>query len=461
VNSKELVLEPSSFRDPSGQVFSVGNKVFRKISYSYKENYDMLMGSGLYKELVEKKLLVPHKEIRKKIEGKEDVYKVIAPEVIRFISYPYEWSFGQLKVAAILTLQIQNIALKHGMVLKDASAYNVQFLGAKPVFIDSLSFENYNPGETWVAYRQFCRHFLAPLALMSFIDTRMGKLLSDYIDGIPLDLVSELLPKKSRLKFGLLTHIHLNALSMKVFAGRAEGKSRKKLNKEGLINLVNSLKATTESLEVKTLKTEWSDYYQDTNYKKASFLKKQQMVAEFVGKVKPKMAVDLGANTGVFSQIAAKFGAYTISSDIDSMAVAKNFDSLSKQEEKILPLVLDLTNPSAGIGWRNLERKSFLERCKSNDLVLALALVHHLAITNNLPFEYISDMFKALGKYLIVEFVPKEDSQVIRLLSQREDIFKEYNQKNFEKAFSQHFEVLDKKLIPGTKRSLYLMKRKR
>jgi len=199
--------------------------------------------------------------------------------------------------------------------------------------------------------------------------------------------------------------------------------------------LVNSLKATTESLEVKTLKTEWSDYYQDTNYKKASFLKKQQMVTKFVGKVKPKMAVDLGANTGVFSQIAAKFGAYTISSDIDSMAVAKNFDSLSKQEEKILPLVLDLTNPSAGIGWRNLERKSFLERCKSNDLVLALALVHHLAITNNLPFEYISDMFKALGKYLIVEFVPKEDSQVIRLLSQREDIFKEYNQKNFRKSF--------------------------
>lgn len=455
------MLEPSSFRDPSGQVFSVGDKVLREISYSYRENYDMLMGSGLYKELVEKKLLVPHKEIRKKIKGNEDVYKVISPEVIRFISYPYEWSFGQLKVAAILTLQIQNIALKHGMVLKDASAYNVQFLGPKPVFIDSLSFRKYDPEETWIAYRQFCRHFLAPLALMSFIDTKMGKLLSNYIDGIPLDLVSKLLPKKSRLKFGLLTHIHLNALSMKVFAGKAESKSRKKLSKEGLVNLVNSLKATVENLEVRALKTEWSDYYQDTNYKKASFLKKQQIVAKFVGKVKPKMAVDLGANTGVFSQIAAKSGAYTISSDIDSIAVAKNFDSLSKQEEKILPLVLDLTNPSAGIGWRNLERKSFLERCGSNDLVLALALIHHLAIVNNLPFEYIADMFKALGKYLIVEFVPKKDSQVVRLLSQREDIFKEYNQRNFEEVFGRYFEVLDKKLIPGTKRSLYLMKRKR
>ncbi len=457
---KKIIQEPSSFRDPSGQIFFMDGEIYRKISFSYGENYDMLMKSGLYGELIEKGLLIPHKEIRRKIKGIKDVYKLISPEVIPFISYPYEWSFGQLKAAALLTLQIQNTALKYGMVLKDASAYNIQFLGVKPVFIDTLSFEKYDLGKTWVAYRQFCKHFLAPLALMSLVDIRMSKLLNDYIDGVPLDLTSRLLPKKSRLRFGLLTHIHLNALSMKRFIGEGGDKKRKELSKEGMISIVENLGATVKKLEVGIKITEWSDYYQDTNYKKSSFRKKKRMVTEFVSRVNPKMSLDLGANTGIFSQVMAKFGVYTISSDMDSMAVEKNFNSLSKQEGRILPLVIDLTNPSAGIGWGNLERKSFLERCEPVDLVLALALVHHLAIGNNLPFGHIAEVFKGLGKYLIVEFVPKADSQVVRLLSQREDIFGEYSQENFEKVFGQYFDVLEKKLIQGTKRFLYLMKRK-
>lgn len=458
--SKKLIPESSSFRDPNGQIFYVGGQVYRRVNISYKGNYDMLMRSSLYKELVEKELLVSHKEIRQEIKGVKNAYKVISPKVIPFISYPYEWSFGQLKAAAVLTLEIQSIALKYGMILKDASAYNVQFLGAKPVFVDTLSFEKYDLGEPWIAYRQFCKHFLAPLALMCLVDVRMGKLLSNYIDGVPLDLAARLLPKKSRLRFGLLMHIHFNALSMRVSDGGNRDKDKKKLSKEGMVNVVENLRSTIEKLKVKMEITEWSDYYQATNYKESSFREKKRMVGRFIGKVKPKVVVDLGANTGVFSNIAAKKGAYTISSDMDSMAVAKNYNSLAKQNEKILPLVVDLTNPSAGIGWGNMERKSFLERCEPVDLVLALALVHHLAIGNNLPFGHIAKVFKGVGKYLIVEFVPKTDSQVVRLMSQREDIFEEYSQENFEKVFGQAFDLLDSEPISGTKRFLYLMKRK-
>src|SRR5215216_6396727 len=209
----------ASFRDPSGFLFARDGVLYRQVNRKYEQEYTRLMESGLYDKLVKAGLLVSHVEVDHAPAEAALAYKIIQPERVPFISYPYEWSFGQLKDAALATLSIQRRALKVGMSLKDASAYNIQFVRGKATLIDTLSFEIYKEGQPWVAYRQFCQHFLAPLALMATRDIRLNQLLRVYIDGIPLDLASELLPGKTRLNFGLLTHVHLHASAQKRYSG--------------------------------------------------------------------------------------------------------------------------------------------------------------------------------------------------------------------------------------------------
>lgn len=463
-NSSKTVVkkEPSSFRDPSGFVFYEKGKIYRQINQSYKEDYDYLMSSGLYKSLTKKGLLISHKELFSRSPLTKEGYKIIKPEPVPFISYPYEWCFSQLKDAALATLKIQKISLKFGMSLKDASAYNIQFINGKPVLIDTLSFEKYKEGKPWVAYKQFCQHFLAPLALMTFKDIRLNQLLRIYIDGIPLDLASKLLPFKTWANPSLFTHIHLHAKSQQHFADKREvvKKIKTKMSRRAFLALIESLEKTIRSLNWKGVKTEWGEYYSFTNYSRKAFSQKKKIVNEFLRKARPKTVWDLGANTGEFSRIASKNGAFVVSFDIDPVAVEKNYQWCTKTKEKnILPLLLDLTNPSPDLGWENSERVSLMRRGPA-DAVLALALIHHLAISNNLPFEKIAQFFhKICNQYLIVEFVPKEDSQVQKLLATRVDIFKEYNQPCFIKTFSRYFRILNSSQITQTKRRLFLMKK--
>jgi hypothetical protein len=224
-------LEPGSFRDPAGFLFYLKKKLYRQVNQSYKEDYDLLIDSGLYQKLVEQEALIPHQEVDILFPQPLNGYKVIQPEFIPFISYPYEWSFSQLKDAALTTLKIQKIAFQHGMSLKDSSAFNIQFHMGKPLFIDTLSFEKYKEGEPWVAYRQFCQHFLAPLTLMSRRDIRLGQLLRIYIDGIPLDLAASLLPFSTRLNMSVYMHIVFHGKIQKVGipgSDREPGKSDQK-----------------------------------------------------------------------------------------------------------------------------------------------------------------------------------------------------------------------------------------
>jgi len=201
----------SSFRDPSGFLFTENGTLFRSVGRLYQQNYDHLIQSGLYNKLVADDLLIPHREIQRPAKTTDDTYKIIQPEIVPFISYPYEWCFSQLKDAALALIKIQKRALDCNMILKDASAYNIQFFKGKPILIDTLSFEIYKENQPWVAYRQFCQHFLAPLALMASRDIRLGQLMRIYIDGLPLDLVSGLLPISTWFKPALLSHIHLHA----------------------------------------------------------------------------------------------------------------------------------------------------------------------------------------------------------------------------------------------------------
>jgi len=457
---KEIRLEPSSFRDPEGFLFFYNNQLYRQINQKGKNNFDLLIKSGLYQALIKKQLLIPHTEIDLKFAATKDAYKIIKPQLIPFLSYPYEWSFSQLKDAALLTLEIQKTALKYNMSLKDASAYNIQFIGYKPLFIDTLSFEKYREGEPWIAYRQFCQHFLTPLSLMTEKDPRFNLLLRDFIDGIPLDLASNTLPLISKLKLPLLTHIYLHALNQKRMFNKKVNKNKYKMKKAQMIALIENLKSTIEKMKIKNLKTEWQKYYRFMNYSSKAFEDKKFLVENFLYKIKPQSVIDLGANEGIFSQIASQTEAYTVACDADPFVVEELYLKAKNSKNKfLLPLIIDLTNPSPSLGWKNKERKSFTERAKV-DCVLALALIHHLVISNNLPLDSISQYFASLGKYLIIEFVPKQDSNAQILLQNRKDIFDEYSKEVFEKGFCKHFQILEKKKIKDSKRELYLMKRK-
>ncbi len=445
----------SSFRDPSGFVFWQNGVLLRKINPIYEENFKLFLDSGLYGELVKEGLLISHKHVAP---------DVIQPELIPFISYSYEWAFSQLKDAALLTLKIQKIALSHGMSLKDATNYNVQFLKGKPIFIDTLSFEKLEAGKPWVAYKQFCEQFLAPLALISYVDVKLLQLLIPYMNGIPLELANKLLPLKARINPGVLMHINLHAGSQKKHAdNRAVSGEQRAVSMNALLGIVDSLYNTVSNLKWDYGKTAWSHYGADDyfeSYDKKTLDKKKQIVSEFLESVKPKTTWDLGANTGNYSRIAAEKGISTISLDFDPAVVEQAYQWVREHdEENILPLYLDITNPTPAIGFENNEREALLQRPKP-DVVMALALIHHLAIGANLPLSRLASFFADMSKNLIIEFVPKDDPQTQRLLVSREDVFPDYTQEEFEKEFGIYFLTVKKVPLTNSKRTLYLFKKK-
>lgn len=449
---------PNSFRDPNGFIFKIEKDIYRRITPAGSESYTQLIDSGLYSKLVKKGLLVAHEEVPDPLSLK-DGSKVIKPSKIHFISHPYEWCFSQLKDAALLTLEIQRAAINHGMSLKDASAYNIQFNGCRPLFIDTLSFERFQPERPWGAYKQFCQFFIAPLALMVCRDVRLSSLLKNYIDGIPLDLASKLLNAGTWLRLGLLLHIHLHARAQKRYANSSKNINKNASNYSGQrhLALLDSLSSTVSSLDWIPGKTEWADYYSNTNYSDSAFIEKQKIVEEFLDMIRPKALWDVGGNVGVFSQTASDRGIETLCFDIDPSAIEFNYRlTKERKDAHLLPLVFDLVNPSPGIGWENLERETLLDRGPC-DTVLALALIHHLAISNNLPLIRIASFFAKICTNLIIEFIPKEDSQVVRLLASREDIFPHYTKEAFECEFSKFFEIKDIRAVEGMNRVIYFM----
>jgi hypothetical protein len=453
----------ASFRDPSGFLFERDGVLYRQVNHSYEPQYKQLQSSGLLQELRDASLLIPHEVADVPPLHPELGSLVLQPERVGFISYPYEWCFTQLRDAALLTLDIALRALRHDMTLKDASAYNVQFHKGQAVFIDTLSFEKYQEGSPWVAYRQFCQHFLAPLALMSMTDVSLNQLFRTNIDGVPLALASSLLPFRSRLKLSLLTHIHLHARTQAKYAGAGGSNTAARppeISRHRFQAILDNLQSTVRGLSWKPEGTEWGNYYSDTNYDSDAMLHKQELVRSHLEQSRPRLTWDLGANTGVFSRIAAEVSELTVSFDIDPAAVEKHFIECRRQGiTSVLPLLLDLTNPSAAIGWHHRERDSLLQRGPA-DTALALALVHHLAISNNLPFPHLAAFFADLCTWLIIEFVPKSDSQVQRLLASRQDVFPEYDQEHFEAAFGEFFDIQESTAIRGCERILYRMRRR-
>jgi len=449
----------SFFRDPSGFIFMRDGCVYRQINTIYKENYELLVKSGLYRELADEGLLIPHEEVASANPLPSNAYKIIKPEVVPFISYPYEWSFSQLRDAGLLTIEIQKKALARGMSLKDCSAYNIQFRKGKPVFIDTLSFAAHEEGKPWVAYRQFCQHFLAPLALMSRKDIRLNQLLRIYIDGIPLDLASSLLGIRAKSSISLFIHLYLHAKAQKFFSDKIIPAATGKMKLSSFLGLIDNLESALRKMKLRAKESEWRDYYKESNYTPEALAHKQEIVSGFLDRIHPGVVWDLGSNVGMFSRIAADKAMRVISLDNDPLCVEILYSECRRRgESNILPLVFDITNPSPGIGWENNERITLLERGRP-DAVLALALVHHLAIAHNLPLNTISHFLSQISPWLIIEFVPKDDSQAQRMLAVREDIFSEYCKESFERALSAFFVIQECIQIKHSKRFVYLVSR--
>jgi len=444
----------ASFRDPDGFVFLREGVVYRQINHRGAGDYRRLMESGLYAELTGQRALIAHEEVDLAAPEPDRAFRVIRPRAIPFISHPYEWCFSQLKDAALLTLTIQETALRHGLSLKDASAFNIQFEGARPIHIDTLSFTTADTGPAWIAYRQFCQHFLAPLALMAWREARLGRLLTLYPDGIPLDLACRLLPRRAFWHFHRWLHLWVHNLGQRrAHHFRATGPAASLRQR---LALVDSLRTAVTSLTLRNTPSHWSGYEATLpSYSATARAAKESAVRDLLATVRPGMVWDIGCNTGTFSQIASDQQACVVASDYDHDSIEALYRRLRVQPEtSILPLIVDYTNPTPGTGWAGMERTALLQRGPA-DLVLALAVVHHWALGNNVPLPMIANFLARCTRDLVIEFVPKEDPMSQRLLAAREDVFPDYTRPQFEAAFGRHFELRATVNLPESGRVLY------
>jgi SAM-dependent methyltransferase len=444
-------------------VYRLGGVIYRQVDRSFGDRWDDLVASGLLGRLQAAGLLVHHDLTSRNLAfDPAAAHAVLRPEPIEFISYPYEWSFGMLRDAALLTLEAQAQAAQAGFTLRDASAFNVQFQRGRPILIDTLSFERAEPGAPWVAYRQFCEHFLAPLALMAHRDIRCGLMLRDHLDGIPLDLAMRLLPGRTRLNLGLGSHVHAHARAQRRYADRAVAASTAgsiRLSPLKQAALLDSLRRTVLGLHWEPTGTEWAEYAEHTSYGDPSAASKDSIVRRYLEAVGGSVVWDLGANTGRFSGIAASLGHRVVAWDIDPAATERHYRAVrSAAPRSELALLGDIAQPTPALGWGLEERPSMLDRADA-DVVLALALVHHVAIGRNVPLPVIAEGLARLGEQLIIEFVPRDDPMVGRLLATRVDVFPTYTEDGFRAAFGRRFAVVDSAAVAGSTRTIFRMRR--
>lgn len=451
----------SSFRDPSGYVFIENDEVKRVINPIYFKQYEALKSSGFYDYLIKNALLVPHKEIA---SSKDQI--VLKAEQIPFVTYPYEWSFNMYKEAALLTLKLQKIAVEKGFSLKDATAFNVTFFKGKAVFIDTLSFDFYEENSPWRAYKQFVMHFLGPLLLAKHYGSESLGFLKQFIDGVPLHMVSQMLPLLTKFNPTVLTNIHLLAKSEAKYheESRSEATSAT-LSKKGLLNIVESLYGFIKNLKLKEA-SEWANYYDKINYSDNAFDHKASVINEWISNLKPETLIDVGGNDGTFVRKLRFAPKQSLVCDVDNNAIDINYAQVKRHKEtSIIPFVLDVLQPSPAIGLNNKERQSFLDRIAAfkPNVTMALALIHHMSITGNVPFSMSAEFFAYFSENLIIEFPKRNDSWVERLLKSKVDFeahFVFYNQENFENAYLNLFNLVERIPIKDSNRIIYFLKRK-
>ena len=450
----------SSFRDPNGFVFVYEGYVYRAITQKYSTEYMHLMNSGLYAELSGKKLLICHTEVELPINTGIELYKTLFPEQIAIITYPYEWCYEQWREVLISFIEINRTALKYGMILQDATPFNFSFHDGKPIFIDTPSFIFYQDGDPWIAYRQFCECMLGPLALIKYNSSTWIKQFNTFINGIQLSYVSKQLPWKTYFNPTILLHIHLHARSQREEPKLVSGCTV--FDTQKLLVLLRLLKQSVIKWNIRPEnKSNWLDYYDEQVTSTEYIREKEEIMENWLGHFQPEIIVDLGANNGKFSVIGSEYAERVIAveSDTDCMnALYKRI--VSRGITNIAIIQADLVQPPPGTGWNNKERIQLLQRLKG-DFLLALALIHHLCITNNIPLSLIAELFAGItSKYAVVEFVPKSDAKVQKMLRNRKDVFDGDDEEHFILSFKAHFELVKIFSFQSSSRKLFLWMKK-
>jgi hypothetical protein len=460
--------EPGSFRDPDGRVVLSADGVYRVLSEAGLADWRALSSSPLLGELVGEGLIVgtepadgdPAAEAIAEALPERPA-AVLRHERIPFVTYPYEWPFAMLRDAALLQLDLLLRSLDAGLILKDATPYNVQWRGARPVFVDVSSFERLREGEPWAGYRQFCMLFLNPLMLQAYRGLDFQPLLRGSIDGIPPPQAASLLRGRDLLRRGVLTNVRLHARLERAYAERDTGEVKGELRRarfgtEMIRANAKRLRKLVSRLEWKPGRTAWTDYRNECPYTDADAESKADFVRAAAGGGRWSLAWDLGCNDGAYARIAAEHSDCVVAIDSDHATVDGLYRGLSDRGEgRIVPLVGNLVDPSPGLGWRGAERRP-LEGRGLPDLVLALALVHHLSITGNVPMRELLDWFASLGARTVIEFPTREDPMVKRLLSaKREGLHADYELESFERLLAERFRVERRQELPGGTRVIY------
>ncbi len=459
-----MIPDPGSFRDRSGRVYRVGDRVLRGLNDAALASWRALEERGLYVRLRERGQLVE----TRLLEAGE-----VPPELaalgwsailehapVPFVSHPWEWSWEMLRDAALLHLDVLDGALECGMVLRDGTAHNVQFVGASPAFIDVPSIAPYREGEAWAGYRQFCSELLNPLLLESVRGIPSHVLLRGALGGVPPGTCAKALSARDLFRRGVLTHVWLHAKADARYRATDEN-VRSELALAGFsIGLVRrnsrSLRRAIEALPSPRPETAWEDYESRTTYSESDARTKEDVVRRTCTAAGARLVWDLGANTGRYSRVAGESGAFVVAVDSDAGCVGRLYAELrAAGDRRVLPLLGDVADPSPGLGWRRAERGPLESRGRP-DVVLALALVHHLVLHGNVRTDDLADWLAGLGRRLVVEFVTKDDPMARRLLRNREDQFADYEPEAFSKALERRGRIVERHVLCGGTRFLFV-----
>ena len=461
-------IDPASFRDPAGSVYNLNNRVFRTVCSEGLDDYIFVRDSGVLTPLIEEGLIIRGEEIdATEIAGHfSDSNLVLEHPKVPFWSYPYEWTFGALKAAALLHLDIQIKLLEQNISLSDASAYNLQFDGARPIFVDTLSFRKYSENEHWAGHRQFCEQFLNPLLLQSCLGVPFNNWYRGELDGIPTENIGKLLRLRHYLSWRILSHVILQSKlhswrSDRVLTAATKAKARG-IPRSSYLAMLAQLRSWISKLTLGNHKnTLWGNYADENTYEENELGKKKEFVAEFAKSVRPGLMIDLGCNTGDYSKLALESGAKTvIGFDIDHGALDQAFERSTTENLNFTPLYQDFANPSPGQGWNHSERKRLAERFGDVDAVIALAFAHHLVIGRNIPLDQFVDWLVAVAPTGIIEFVQKDDPTVQKMLSLRSDIFPDYTIDIFADLLERHARIARRQKVSDTGRELFWFDRR-
>lgn len=446
-----------SYKDPDGIVLINDKTVYRYVAHSYKDAYDQFMTSGLYHELVSRGLLIPHEESLLTPEEKAAYYQILVPEFIPFISLPYEWTFSQWQEVILAQLEINQLALQYGMTLKDANPFNFTFHNGQCIFFDTLSFEKYTENSPWVAYRQFCEMMLGPLALMKFNHPDWAMMMKGSINGWGVDFISRNLKRASRTSFAVLVHLHWHAR----YTHRAPSVGGKSgLNAQKLRLMWQMLHRSIGSWKLKTNADHWSRYYLQDIDSPAYLEHKVDVITRILKDLRPLQVVDLGANSGKFSLLSAAYSQQVIAVESDHSCLEMLWKEIGDKKVTNIQLVhADIAEPPPAIGWKNEERAALITRL-NGDMLLGLALVHHLCISRNVPLQLIASLFADLSsEWALVEFIPKSDPKMVQMLANRPDNIHPYDEETFIKAFAEFFVLKESIQLNASGRKLFLWKR--